>query len=215
MSSSRPANFWSCYPQIVDACEKLQKQDNSDSDGTHKSTASVMVPLAYSFPHLGKILIFVFVTFAAWYSGRGLSTGQTASMATSGTLSSFASPLVSLPYLLDQYELSQDLMAFFILPGFLTMRLGDAVGVVHLMALSLIVDEALRGRLQVHWKRLLAGTLGLMVCLGMLGMTSRWYLASTTLDYDLDQRLLGLGNTYSLFKGDSLSPRREYSATAH
>ena len=71
-------------------------------------------------------------------------------MAASGTISSFASPMITMPYFLDQYQLSQDLMGLFMLPGFITMRLGDIVGVVHLMAMTLIVNEALRGRLHRH-----------------------------------------------------------------
>ena len=77
--------------------------------------ASVLVPLAYPFPHVGKILAFLFISFAAWYSGKMLSPVETASMAATGAVSSFASPLLTMPYLLDKYQLPQDLMALFIL----------------------------------------------------------------------------------------------------
>ncbi|MGE0609854.1 MAG: substrate-binding periplasmic protein, partial [Pirellulales bacterium] len=90
------------------------------------------------------------------------------------------------------YQLSQDLLALFILPGFITTRLGDAVGVLHLMALTLIVSQALRGQVRLRWRRLLAGTLALLLCLGLLGTASRWYLATTSLKYNLGERLLAL-----------------------
>jgi Na+/H+-dicarboxylate symporter/ABC-type amino acid transport substrate-binding protein len=177
-------------PQIVDKCEQLLEHESPSK--ISKSTASVIVPLAYPFPHLGKILPFVFISFAAWYMGRSLTPGQTTAMAATGTISSFASPLVTMPYLLDQYQLSQDLMALFILPGFITMRLGDLVGVLHLMTLTLIVNQALQGRIRIRWRRLLAGGFCVLLCLGVLGTASRCYLASTTLDYDLDERFLAL-----------------------
>ena len=110
-------------------------------------------------------------------------------MAATGAVSSFASPLVTMPYLLDQYQLPQDLMALFILPGFITMRLGDVVGVMHLMALTLIVTQALQRRLTnslatIGWRRHWhAGVPGFR-----WARASRWYLASTTLDYDLDKQ---------------------------
>ncbi len=110
-----------------------------------------------------------------------LTPGQTASMAATGAVSSFASPLVTMPYLLDQYHLPQDLMALFILPGFITMRLGDVVGVMHLMALTLIVTRAMQRQLRIRWPRLVIATVGLLVCLVVAGAASRWYLASTTL----------------------------------
>lgn len=121
--------------------------------------ASVVVPLAYPFPHLGKTLSFVFVSFAAWYVGQNLTASQTATMATTGAVSSFASPLVSIPYLLDQYQIPQDVMPLFILPGFITMRLADVVGVMSLMALTLVVTQMLRAPIRIRWMRLLSGVL--------------------------------------------------------
>ncbi len=179
-------------PQIVQTCEQLVREDNQLADDAGESIPSVLVPLAYPFPHLGKILPFVFISFAAWYSGNSLSPGQTTAMAATGVLSSFASPLVSMPYLLDQYQLPQDLMAFFILPGFITMRLADVVGVVHLMVLTLIVTRVMQGRLQIRWRQMAIATAGTLVCLAAAGAGSRWYLASTTLGYDLDKQFLSL-----------------------
>ncbi|MEM8668169.1 MAG: cation:dicarboxylase symporter family transporter [Planctomycetota bacterium] len=188
-------------PQIVDKCEQLLKQEDEsdkasqDSDSeppSSDSIPSVMVPLAYPFPHLGKILSFVFISFAAWYAGNSLSPSQTTSMASVGTISSFASPLITMPFFLDQYQLSQDLMSLFILPGFITMRLGDIVGVVHLMTITLIVNETLQGRLVVRLRPLLIGLASVLVCLGVLGVAGRWYLSKTLLEYDLDERFLSL-----------------------
>ena len=92
-------------PQIVNKCDQLVLQVEDASAGEVKSMASVVVPLAYPFPHLGKILTFVFVSFAAWYVGKGLIPLQTTTMASTGAISSFASPLVAMPYLLDAYQL--------------------------------------------------------------------------------------------------------------
>ena len=97
-----------------------------------------------------------------------------------------------MPYFLDQYQLPQDLMSLFILPGFITMRLGDVVGVVHLMALTVIVAHFLRGNVQVRWRSLAMATVGLLLCLVVTIGISRWYLASMTLQYDLDKRFLAL-----------------------
>jgi Na+/H+-dicarboxylate symporter/ABC-type amino acid transport substrate-binding protein len=175
-------------PQVVEKCEQLVQE----GDEAAESTANVVVPLAYPFPHLGKILAFVFISFAAWYVGRDLTFPQTTAMASTGALSSFASPLLTMPYLLDEYQLPQDLMPLFILPGFITTRLADVVGVMHLMALTVIVTLTLQGRLRIRWGRLVLAAGIVLLCLGVGGVASRWYLAATTLDYDLDERLLSL-----------------------
>lgn len=179
-------------PQISEKCEQLLSEDKESSSDFDCSIASFVVPLAYPFPHVGKILAFVFISFAAWYVGRELTPAQTAVMATSGAISSFASPLISMPYLLDQYQLPQDLMALFILPGFITTRLADVVGVMHLMALSLIVSRAIQGRMRIRWRGLATSALALLLFVGLAGFAGRWYLTSTTVEYDLDERLLSL-----------------------
>jgi ABC-type amino acid transport substrate-binding protein len=63
---------------------------------------------------------------------------------------------------------------------------------MHLMALTLIVTLMLQGRLRIRWGRLIVAAGIVLLCLGVGGVASRWYLASTTLDYDLDERLLSL-----------------------
>lgn len=178
-------------PQIVEKCDELTGE-GSEAALSGESIASVVAPLAYSFPHLGKVFTLVFISFAAWYVGEPLTWGETTSMAAEGTVSSFASPLVTIPFLLDAYQLPQDLLALFILPGFITMRIADMVGVVHLMALTLIVTCALRGQLRVYWARLLRSLVIVGLCLVVLGGVARWYLSSVGLEYDLDERLMSL-----------------------
>ncbi len=129
-------------PLIVEKCDQLLGASGDEATSPDSSTASVMVPLAYPFPHLGKTLGFVFISFAAWYVGRDLSFVETADVGGVGAVSSFASPLVSMPFLLDRYRLPQDLMSLFLLPGFFTMRMADVVGVVHLMTLTILSTRA-------------------------------------------------------------------------
>ena len=179
-------------PQIIEKCEELTSASDDAVHPGGPSMASIVVPLAYPFPHLGKILSFVFVSFAAWYVGQKMTTGQLTAMASTGALSSFASPLTTIPYLLDQYKIPQDVMPLFILPGFITMRLADLVGVMSLMSLTLVVTQARRGRLRIDWPRLLGGTLAVVLCLLVGGFAGRWYLSKTQLEYDLDVRLLSL-----------------------
>jgi Na+/H+-dicarboxylate symporter/ABC-type amino acid transport substrate-binding protein len=179
-------------PQITEECEKLLKQREQADSHADDSVARVLVPLAYPFPHVGKILALAFLPFAAWYVGQALTPGETATMAATGAVSSFASPLVTVPYLLDQYHLPQDLIALFILPGFITTRLGDVVGVVHLMALCVIVAQALKGELRIRWARVITCSAAILICLAACVAASRWYLAHTVPGSDVADRLLDL-----------------------
>ncbi|TWT46358.1 Proton glutamate symport protein [Thalassoglobus neptunius] len=179
-------------PLIAESCEELLQSQSETQSFDEKVTPSVVVPLAYPFPHIGKVLSFLFISFAAWYAGRDLSWAQSVSMASTGTISNFASPLITIPFLLDIYRLPQDLMTLFILPGFLTTRMADAVGVMHLMALTLIVNAVVQNELQIRWRRLVIS--GAAVSLALLlscGMMSH-YLASIKFSDQLDSRFLSL-----------------------
>lgn len=204
-------------PQITEKCDELLKQRGQADSNTDESTASVLVPLAYPFPHVGKILALVFIPFAAWYVGQALTPGETVAMATTGAISSFASPLVTVPYLLDQYRLPQDLIALFILPGFITTRLGDIVGVVHLMAITVIVAQALKGELQIRWPRLISSSVAVVICLFACGVASRWYLINTVPKSNVDDRFLALqlSDTHddvTVFRGGDQLPERRSAA---
>ncbi|CAK8996885.1 C4-dicarboxylate transport protein 1 [Durusdinium trenchii] len=179
-------------PQIVDKCEQLLADEQDTIEGDQESTARVIVPLAYPFPHLGKMFSLLFLAFAAWYVGDPLSPVQSMTMASVGTVSSFASPLVTIPYLLDAYQLPQDLMPLFLRPGFVTTRLADVVGVMHLMALTLITTQVLSQKWRVRWRRLLWAAALVLLVLVVGGSVSRSYLAATTVKDDLDQRFLAL-----------------------
>lgn len=203
-------------PQITQKCEELLRADEGTESDSSSSIANVLVPLAYPFPHLGKTLAFVFISFAAWYSGKGLTTLQTTEVAATGTISSFASPLVTMSHLLNEFQLPQDLMTLFILPGFITTRMADVVGVSHLMAFTVIVAVFLGGKVRVAWKTLLTASASLFVCLLLLIGAGRWYIASTTLDYDLDTRFLSLEipNAYQdviVYHDRSEVPARDFS----
>ncbi len=179
-------------PQIMTKCEALLVEHEGATDAGDDMSVGIVTPLAYSFPHVGKILPLVFIPFAAWYTGSSLSIADTLATAVMGTASSFGSPLVTIPYLLDQNRLPQDLLAFFILPGFITTRLADVVGVMHLMAFTLIVISAQRRRLKMQWRLLATAVVTTVICLAVTGIVSRWYLKSTAIEYDLDDRLLSL-----------------------
>lgn len=179
-------------PLIVEKCEMLLGDASEPDSQLERSTASVVVPMAYPFPHLGKVLALLFIPFAAWYVGKPLSTPQTIDMAVTGTASSFASPLVSVPYLLDRFELPQDLIALFLLPGFITTRIGDIVGVMSLMTITLIVCKLMQKDVKIRWRRLAGSAVIVTAAFVVAGSLSRWYLESTVVRDDLDQRLLSL-----------------------
>jgi ABC-type amino acid transport substrate-binding protein len=131
-----------------------------------ESGPAVVVPLAYPFPGIGKLLVLLFVPFTAWFVGSTLSLAQVPGFLAAGLLVSFASPPVSIPFLLDMLHLPQDMFELFVLSGVFASRVGDMAGTMHLLVLALLTVALMRGRLRVNVHRLLLAALvsaGLLV----------------------------------------------------
>ena len=65
-------------PLLIEATEELFRQRFPRSPGEEDAAPAVDVlyPLAYSVPHLGKVMAILFVPFAAWFLGDAMSTEE-------------------------------------------------------------------------------------------------------------------------------------------
>ncbi len=122
-------------PLVIETARELLERQ---SIGTEKSaeTVEAIVPLAYPFPHLGRILALLFVPFAAWFVGQPMSIGEYPRFVATGYLSMFGSTVVGVPYLLDAQQLPADLFQLFLASGVICGRLSDAAGAMHLFAMA-------------------------------------------------------------------------------
>lgn len=133
-------------PMLIENTEELLAQDEGFSV-EDKNSIELLFSIGYAFPHTGKILSMVFIPFAAWFYGSEISLAQYPSLLVSGLASYFAGPIVAIPYLLDQWQLPHDMFQLFLLTSVLGERIGDAVGAMHLAALTLVTYFAIRGGL--------------------------------------------------------------------
>ena len=154
-------------PLLIEQTERLFAQSDDDTSGGAAPTVDVLYPLAYPFPHAGKLLGMLFIPFAAWFLGNALPWYDYPAFLAAGLFSYFGGPLLATPFLLDQLHLPHDMMQLFLLSGVFGERLGDAVGVMHLVAFTILTMCACTGRLRVRW-RSLARFLVVVTLLGML-----------------------------------------------
>lgn len=136
-------------PIIIGSAQELLAARGLDREES-RSTTEAIVPLAYPFPHLGRLLSLMFVPFAAWYTGHPMEFTQLFKFIGTGTLTVFGSPVIGIPYLLDMQRLPADLFQLFLASGVICGRLSDAVGAMHLFALALLSSCALQGRIRLR-----------------------------------------------------------------
>jgi Na+/H+-dicarboxylate symporter/ABC-type amino acid transport substrate-binding protein len=158
-------------PQLIDNLNELFKSKKLDNEETKRST-DILLPLAYPFPNLGTLIIFIFVPFAGWYSGSLITGSQLPLYLMSGLLSSFVAPITSIPFMLDVLDLSKDLFQLFFISTVYTDRIRVVLGAMHLISLTLITTAISQGFFKINTKKIIlwGGVTAILYLVSIVGI---------------------------------------------
>ena len=147
-------------PQLIDDILQMFRRYDLDNETVENETP-IVLPLAYPFPHLGTYVILMFIAFAAWYVGRPLDMSDQLTLQGASIFSSFISPLVGIPFLLDIMRLPSDVMELFIVSTVYTDRIRVVLGAMHLIVMTVIVLAIRRGVFQPDWRKVMTATVSI------------------------------------------------------
>jgi len=136
------------YPQLIENIKEILATKNADTD-VAKSEVDILMPLAYPFPNLGTFMIFIFVPFAAWFTGHSLNISDYPLFLSSTLLSSFVAPITGLPFSLDLMGIPKDTFQLFVVSTVITDRIRVVLGAFHLITLTLLTIAATNGIMKV------------------------------------------------------------------
>lgn len=147
-------NQFVVLPQIAQNCKTLLSRHNLRS-AEGDSAIDIIVPVSFNFPSLGKLLVILFVLFAAWFNDVELSTGDGIALAFNGLFSLFGSINVAVPYMLDSLQVPADMFQLFLVTGIVVGRFGAMLAALHIIVLSVIGTIALCGGLRLKFRPIL------------------------------------------------------------
>lgn len=168
-------NVFILLPVIIEECKKIMAKHN-ELDDDSANMIDILIPIAFSFPNLGKITVILFVLFSGWFTGRPIEFIDMPSLGIGGLLSLFGSVYIAIPFMLDSMQLPADLAQLFIMSGFITGKFSSMVAVMTLITLALLAICVFRKALQLklrHWLRLgitLSITMVITIVLTRTGM---------------------------------------------
>ncbi|MEP1472795.1 MAG: cation:dicarboxylase symporter family transporter [Halieaceae bacterium] len=142
-------NQFVVLPQIAENCKQLLRRygvDGPESD----SAIDIIVPVSFNFPSLGKLLVLLFVLFAAWFTDSDLDVGDRFTLAFNGLFSLFGSLNVAVPYLLDSLRIPADMFQLFLVTGIVVGRFGAMLAALHIIVLSVLGTLALCGKVTLR-----------------------------------------------------------------
>ena len=142
----------------------------------HARIPDLVLPLAYPFPDMGKLLSLVFVVFAAWFYDRSLHLQDFPEMLSIELFLSFGKLITAIPFLLDLYHIPDDIFNLFIAVGVICGRVADVAGAMHLMTFAILTMALMTGAFKVKWRLLLRGLLLSLLFFLVAGLAVRAYL---------------------------------------
>ena len=167
-------------PMLVESVEQLCTKHHPNPEEP-TSTARAVTPLAYPFPHAGKLLSLLFVPFVAWFVGDSVPLSDYPQMLSAGFFSLFGSPVVAIPFLLDMWRLPADMLQLFLISGIYVSRIGDFLGAMHLLFVSALTACALNGMLRLELHKIVTACL-LVAALCAVGTIGTWRLLTLLSD---------------------------------
>jgi Na+/H+-dicarboxylate symporter len=177
---------------IADKSKELFARAASPEEKTGGVIDSVL-PLAYSFPSVGKIIEILFILFVAWYVNQTLGTAKHLELALAGVMSLFGSPKVGIPFLLNYMELPSDYFDLYIMADVVTRRFKVLLQTMSMQALTLIVSYLLLRKAMFSGRRILAALAGTVVLMTVFILTARVGLDVLVRDtYHEDKVLMGM-----------------------
>ncbi|RTR39928.1 cation:dicarboxylase symporter family transporter [Shewanella canadensis] len=154
-------NIFIVIPVIVEECKQIMREhDNLSEDGA--TLIEILVPIAFTFPNIGKITVILFVFFAGWFNGTPVDLTSIPSLSVSGLLSLFGSVYVSIPFMLDLVHLPSDLFQLFVMAGFITGKFGSITAVMNLFALTLLTAALFQKSLRIRPPQMVKMGLGIV-----------------------------------------------------
>jgi len=168
-------------PQLGQAVRRLLEARGAPADEA-KEVTDTIVPVAYALPLTGKLAVFLFIPFSAWFAGVTLDLQQYAVLVFGGVLSLFGSMTGTVEFLLAQLGLPAASINVFLATGSLVSNIYGLVEPATMGMFSVVAGAAVLGIARLHVRRaltyavvtlvvVLAGTAGVAVLLRPLGDT--------------------------------------------
>ena len=167
-------NQFVVLPQIAENCKTLLHRHKLDSPEAD-SAIDIIVPVSFNFPSLGKLLVILFVLFAAWFNDTELTIGDSLSLAFNGLFSLFGSINVAVPYMLDSLRVPADMFQLFLVTGIVVGRFGAMLAALHIIVLSIIGTMALCGQVKMSVRPILGYLVITTASMFVLVLCLRWY----------------------------------------
>ena len=171
---------------LTESCKELFEKYDLKKDKTD-TYVDVIVPISFNFPNTGKLLMLLFILFAAWFSGSTLSLIQYPTFVFAGLLSFFGGVDVAMPFMLDLMKIPSDMYQLYVVTGVINGRFATLLAAMNLVIFTLLATASLTGVMTISKKKLINYVvLTLALTVGLIGATRGYFSIAVKNVYDKD-----------------------------
>ncbi len=180
-------NLFVVLTVLTEGCKQLF--ENYDlKKGKTDTYVDVLVPISFNFPNTGKLLMLLFILFAAWFSGSTFSLAQYPSFVFSGLLSFFGGVDVAMPFMLDLMKIPSDMYQLYVVTGVINGRFATLLAAMNLVIFTLLATASLTGVMTLNKKKLINYVaISLLLTVGLIGATRLYFSVAVQNVYTKDQ----------------------------
>lgn len=169
-------NLFIVLTVLTENCKQLFETYDLKEEKTD-SYVDVIVPISFNFPNTGKLLMLLFILFAAWFSGNTLSSMQYPTFVFAGLLSFFGGVDVAMPFMLDLMHIPADMYQLYVVTGIINGRFATLLAAMNLVIFTLLATASLSGVMTVSKKKLISYVVVTLLLTAVLIGATRWYFS--------------------------------------
>jgi len=147
-------NLFIVLPLLAERAKELIKDYDLHSEAAENSVDAI-IPIAFNFPMAGKLLMLLFLPFAAWLADEALDWSDFPVLFGAGVLSFFAKTSTAVPFLMDLLDIPQDLFQLYLASDLVTGRFSSLLATMCLLATCLVTAGFMAGYLRFDRRRIL------------------------------------------------------------
>jgi Na+/H+-dicarboxylate symporter/ABC-type amino acid transport substrate-binding protein len=136
-------NLFVVLPLLMDQIKNLFAEDAELKAGGEY--VDILVPVAFNFPNMGKLIALLFVLFGAWFTGSSIEPAAYPGFLATGWVTFFGGIDLALPYMLSLMGLPSDLFQIYSVSGVINGRFATLLACTELTSITLITGTWLAG----------------------------------------------------------------------
>jgi Na+/H+-dicarboxylate symporter/ABC-type amino acid transport substrate-binding protein len=147
-------NVFVLIPIITRGVRQLLEEKNIDTE-ERRVTLDTIIPISFNFPLGGRVLLLLFVPFAAWFYDIGLPLWKYPELIVAGILGLFGSEVTAMLFLLNYFRIPSDIIEFFVAFNVINDRIGALCSSVYMIAFCILSTAWLTGFLKINLRKII------------------------------------------------------------